>query len=362
MDATQDAIEEQIAAEMNKWRKRVNAPNPERRREAEEKQEILQKAKEVLENPQARKAYDKKLLGQQNNSNDNQPEEPSNSNQTNLEELKKRLRFFEDEGSYEEAVAVAGEITKITPKDPVARFDAAHVNLQAEYYAVARFEINEAISLDPDNAHYNYVASHIYLVSKDIDNRTSVRHQRAFIDKALEIAPDYPLYNSIIAKIFYNEGAYQHAIDIYERLEASGKLEKEDESYLALAYVDKVKDDYMTAVEHRNGSKNYYFTSKAEIQMAKDVLQNALRYAHTAESKRAINQVISNADLNLKSEYNFKFLILVFIGVIWFLTALESFKIIQLAISGAIIYFSWNKFRIPNVVKSQKYIKSLQKK
>lgn len=361
MDATQDAIEEQIAAEMNKWRKRVNAPNPERRREAEEKQELLQKAKEVLGDPQARETYDKKLRGQQNNTNETQQEEPNDRNQANLEELKRRLRFFEDEGSYKEAVAVAGEITKITPNDPVAWSDAAYVNLHAGYFAAARFEVNEAISLNPDNAYYYYLASHIYLVSKDIDNRISVQEQRAYIDKALEIAPDDPLYNTISAELYYHEGNYQTSIDIFERLEASGKLEREDEPLLALAYVDKVKDNYMTAVELRNGNVEYYFTSKDEIHMAKSALQNASRYAHTAESKQAINQVINNADLNLKSEYNFKFLVVAIIGAIWFLTALESFSIIQLAISGAIVYFSWNKFRIPNVVKNQKFIKSLQK-
>lgn len=361
MDATQDAIEEQIAAEMNKWRKRVNAPNAERRREAEEKQELLQKAKEILEDPQARRAYDKKLLGEQNNSNENQSAEPSNSNQSNLEELKRRLRFFEDEGSYKEAATVAGEITKITPKDPGARLDAAKVNLQAKNFADARFEINEAISLEPSNDYYYYVASHIYLVSNDINRQKSIREQRAYIDKALEIAPDYPLYNRISAELFYNEGNYQTAIDILERLQENKKLDRNDEPLIALAYVDKVKSEYMTAVTHRNGSVNYYFTSKDEIHVAKDILKDASRYAHTAESKRAITKANSLADRTLKSEYNFKFLIITIIGALWFLTALESFRIIQMAISGAIVYFSWNKFRVPNVVKNKKYIKRLQK-
>ncbi len=361
MDATQDAIEEQIAAEMNKWRKRVNAPNPERRREAEEKQELLQKAKEVLGDPQAREAYDKKLRGQQSNTNETQQAEPNDRNQANLEELKRRLRFFEDEGSYKEAAAVAGEITKITPNDPDARLDAADANLQAKNFADARFEINEAISLEPSDAHYYYVASHIYLMSDDIDSRTSAQERRAYIDKALVMDPDYPLYNTISAQLFYNEGNYQTAIDILERLQANKKLDRNGEPLLALAYVDKVKDNYMTAVELRNGNLEYYFTSKAEIHMAKDVLQNASRYAHTAQSKRAITEAISLADRTLKSEYNFKFLIVAIIGAFWFLTALESFSIIQLAISGAIVYFSWNKFRIPNVVRNQKFIKTLQK-
>lgn len=361
MDATQDEIEEQIAAEMNRWRKRVNAPNPERRREAEEKQELLQKAKEVLGDPQARKAYDRELQGQQNNSNDTQQAEPNDRNQANLEELKKRLRFFEDEGSYEEAAIVAKEITKIIPNDPAAWFNVAYANCLAENFADARFEINEAISLDPGNAHYYYMAYHIYLVSNDIDFRTSVQEQRAYIDKALEISPDYPLYNIISAGLFYDEGNYQTAIDIFERFEASGELEKEDKSALALAYVDKVRYEYMTAVSHKNGARNYYFTSREEIHMAKGVLKNALRFAHLPESKRVITELIALADSTLKSEYNFKFLILTIIGAIWFLATLETFSIIQLAISGAIVYFSWNKFRIPNVVRNQKFIKTLQK-
>lgn len=361
MDATQDAIEEQIAAEMNRWRKRVNAPNPERRREAEEKQELLQKAKEILEDPQAREAYDKKLRGQQNNSNDTQQEEPNDRNQANIEELDRRFKFFESEKSYQEAAAVAREVTKIDPNNASAWYNVAFMNYLSNKYADARFEINEAISRDPGNAHYYYMASHIYFVSDDIDHRTSRREQRAYIDKALEIAPDVPLYNTISAQLFYNEGNYQTAIDILERLQANKKLDRNDEPLLALAYVDKVKDNYMTAVELRNGNLEYYFTSKAEIHMAKDVLQNASRYAHTAQSKRAITEAISLADRTLKSEYNFKFLIVAIIGAFWFLTALESFSIIQLAISGAIVYFSWNKFRIPNVVRNQKFIKTLQK-
>lgn len=361
MDATQDEIEEQIAAEMNRWRKRVNAPNPERRREAEEKQELLQKAKEVLGDPQARKAYDRELQGQQNNSKESEPAEPSNPNQTYLEELQRRFNFFESEESYQEAAAVAREVTKIDPNNASAWYNVAYMNYLSNNYADARFEINEAISRDPGNAHYYFVASHIYFLSDDIDHRTSRREQRTFIDKALEINPNYPLYNVISAKLYYKEGAYQRTIDICERLEANGELEKENVPYLALAYIEKMKSDYMTAVTLRNGSREYFFTSKAEIHMAKQAIQHASQYASSPEAKRVISQATAVANTSLKTEYNFKFLIVAIIGAFWFLTALESFSIIQLAISGAIVYFSWNKFRIPNVVKNQKFIKSLQK-
>src|SRR5690625_4941080 len=112
--------------EINRWRQRVNAPSPERQREAQERLDILHKAQEVLLDEAKRVAYDEQLIQSQTE----QTEEPQAQEDTETEEdrrfkeLTERLNYFFDNKSYADAIVVAKELINIQPDNQIGR---AHV-------------------------------------------------------------------------------------------------------------------------------------------------------------------------------------------------------------------------------------------
>lgn len=361
-NASKEEIEEKIAAEFNKWRTRVNVSNSKKRREAEERMEDLQEAERILLNPEKRNAYDQELMGQQNTHHNqhSQPIGEGTVEQNYLDELEGRYEFYLNEGNHFEASLVCQELTKLTPYDAMAWQKLAFSNLMLYNFAEARYEINKAISLKQNDAHFYYTAYTIYKQSTDLNDIDRIEHGRAYIDKALSIDPNNTFYNYLSAELYYEIDDYQQAIDILERFKTNEDFEY-GKDLLALSYVRKVQNEYTTRVNYPNGSHQYFFTSRELIKQAKQILQNTFSFAKTPEARNSVNEMRRLADEALKFEHNYKFLILLVICAFWFLSALETFSIIQLAISGAIIYFSWKKFRVPVYVKHQKYINTLNK-
>ncbi|MEI3613564.1 DnaJ domain-containing protein [Pseudogracilibacillus sp. SO30301A] len=362
-NASEEEIRAKIKAEMNKWRKRVNAPNAEKRREAEEKQELIQEAEKTLLDPGKRNAYDQELMGQQNTQPNNQHAQPIGAGmveQNYLDELEGRYEFYLNEDNHYQASLVCQELTKLTPNDAMAWKKLAFSNLMLNNFAEARYEINKAISLKQNEAHFYYTAYLIYKKSTDLYDIDRMKHARAYIDKALSIDPNNTLYNYLSAQLYYEVDDYQQAINILERFKTNDDFEN-GKDLLALSYVRKVQKEHATRVNYTNGSHQYFFISRELIEQAKEILQYTLSFAKAPNVRDSINEMNRLADEALKFHYNFKFLILLIIGALWFLSALEPFSIIQLAISGTIIYFSWKKFRKPVYVKNQKYINTLNK-
>lgn len=362
-DASGAEIKENITAEINKWRKRVNAPNPQKQREASERLEKIQEAEEILMNPGKRKAYDQELMQQQNTPQNNQQTQPvanETVGQSYLDELNNRYEFYSNEKNHFEAGIVCKELTQLTPDDAMVWRNLAYSNFMLGNFAESRYEINKAISLNPNHAHFYYTAYFFYVRSKDLNNRDKIKHTRDYIDKALRIKPNHQLYNFVSARLYFEKGNYQQAIDILERFKENEDFDS-GRDLLASCYVRKVQNEHTTIVNYRNGSSKFYFTSREMIAQAKDILKNTLTISQEPDVRDSVLEMNSLADEALKFQYNFKFLILLVICAFWFWNALGSFSIIQLAISGAIVYFSWKKFRVPVYVKHQKYISTLNK-
>lgn len=359
-NASEEEIDAKIKAEMTKWRKRVNAPTPEKRREAEEKQELILEAEEILLDPEKRNTYDQELMRQQNTQNQ-QSQPIDDVSVAHLEELESRYNFYYNEGNHYEASLVCKEFIKLEPYNAYAWKNLSFSNLMLHNYAEARYEINKAISLIENDSSIYFTAYQIYEGSVDLTDVDRMKRARAYIDKALEIDPNNPLYNECSAELYYDMGNYQQAINILERFKTNDYFEY-GKDLLALSYLMKAQREHTELVSYPNGYQRYYFTSRESIEKAKEMLQYALDFAHYQNTIDSIRELNSFADDDSKFEYNFKYLILLVICALWFSVALEGFNIIQLGISGLVVYFSWQKFREPVYVKNKKYIDNLKKK
>lgn len=364
-DATHDEIETIITSEFNKWRKRVNAPTPERRQQVDEMLHNLNQAQEILLDPAKRKAYDEDLANAHTNQSDDKSaqttgETTNNEDQDHYQELSNRYSFHYNEGNYADAIVVAQEMTRVQPNNPYAWYDLALANFHWDNYADARYEVNHAISLKPNDAGLYNGAFYIYINSTDLRVNERRKSARNYIEKALAIEPEDVVFNGNLASMEYDDGYYQNAINRLEAIRTKEELTEFGSNILARSYLAKVQNEYATRVNYNNGSFQYYFTNPDQIDQSREYIQKAYQFAQTPEVRSEIDEVDRLADQSLGFRYEYKFLILIVIGALWFLSVMQDLRLIQMAISGALAYFGWKKFKVPIYTVNEKYVKSLR--
>ena len=364
MDASANEIQERVIAEINKWRKRVNAPNPQKQREASEMMELMQEIQDTLLDENRRVAYDADLMEQERETNNAQQaqgaqEAQASDHDRHIDELYKRFDFHYDQQNYGDAIEVAKQLVRELPNNPYAWHKLAIANYSWDNFASARYEIEHAISLKENEAHHHYTASVIYHDSTDMNYQERLKRSIEFLNKALSIEPNNVLYRTESARYSFIQGYYQDSINLLENMVKEGTITENGEQILASSYVKKVQNECATQVNYSNGGHEFYFTSKDLIHTALQTLGHALNFAKDNETRNDVLHLHQLAEGSLKYTYNFKFLILIIIGAIWFLNALGDFSIIAMAISGGLTYLGWVKFRQTIYVKNKKFVDKL---
>src|SRR5690625_4154273 len=204
-NATAEEIDAKTKTEINRWRKRTNAPSPERQREANERMENIRQAKEILHDTKKRRAYDEELRGSSQESIPNQEEQRTTGNDGNdqqVRELYDRYNFYLDEENYGEAIEIAKQLTRLQPNNPYAWHDLAYANYQWDNYADARYEINHTLSLKQNEAYFFQTAHNIYFNSPDISEQDSLQKVTEYIQKEKVIILENTTYQDNIS-IYY---------------------------------------------------------------------------------------------------------------------------------------------------------------
>lgn len=362
-NATAEEIDAKIKSEINRWRKRTNAPSPERQREANERLEYLRQAQEILLDPVKRSAYDEELHKAHQESRENQEEQASTGREGQDQEvaaLYDRYNFYLDEENYGEAIEIAKQLTRLLPNDPYAWHDLAYANYRWDNFSAARYEINHTLSLKQNEAYFFQTAFNIYFHSPDLPLEEKLEKAKEYIQKAISLDPAYPSYQEDLAAVNYDEGYYNTSINLLEPLLSKGSISNYGKEILSRSYVQKVENEYSVPVSYQNGSVRHYFTEPGKISRAKEFLEKALTLAQVPGTKKHIRELSHSADHALKYQNNYKYLILLAIAALWFIAALDGLKLFQILISGGIGYFAWTKFRVPIYKLNADYVKTLR--
>ncbi|KRG16970.1 J domain-containing protein [Lederbergia galactosidilytica] len=363
-NASEQEIAEKIKTELSKWRKRVNAPDPKKQREASERMELLQAAEGILLNPANRNQYDHELFdtsdqkAAQDYSEPYQQEYYQNSVEDEVEYLLAETDRLMNQQNYADAIIAARKATELNGNNAYAWGKLALAHYYWGDLQDAIYEINRAINIQPNESGFYYNAYIFHINRTDIDFDACVNLAAEAIEKARKLLPGDPDYIIGSANIAKFRGHTQRGIQLLEELQGRQSLSPHGKEILAQLYCDK-GISYTVPVDYTNGDRLHYFTDKDKTLQAKETLTQALNYAQDRETRERINYWTNIANNALVYKYNFKILAFLLIIVPMLLIGLKNFDLITVLISGGLGYLVWKKGRVPQYELNRKYIKSL---
>ncbi|MFD1850965.1 hypothetical protein [Oceanobacillus bengalensis] len=355
VDASESEIKEKIKAELSKWRKRVNAPDPQRQRIALERMELLQKAEEILLDPANKEEYNRAL---QQSINQADHEENINQQLSLADQLIGEAHQLIEQNNIADAIVLAKKATETDGNHPYTWSSLARAHFLWGEIQDATYEIKRAISLLPNEPHFYYVLYRCHMERQDLQFHEKLNLAEEAISKALNIAPDNPDYIIETASIARQRGQIDHGINLLKQLEGRHGLAPNAQNILAELYYDKGLS--MTQkVNYNNGESLYYFIDKQATLQGKDHFIEASKYVHDNHLRQEIQKWIGLANSALKTKNNFKVLALFIIIIPIFLSALEDFNVIMMLFMAGAGYLAWKKGRVPQYELNRKYINTL---
>lgn len=297
--ANEDAIREALNRELRIWSNRTNAPQMEKRQEAERIVNILQEAETVLLDPAKKAEYDRQLQTAAPQAAASPSPAPSGASVSDLVTQGWNLL---DAGKVADALAVATQAVQIGSGDPSAWKLLGQSNLLWGETENAIQAYHKAIILQPNDASSYYDLGNIY-ESAEMWQDALTQYERAS-----KIDPSSTMYKAAISLISSKLGHYTQSIEILERCLQE---EPENEVYkwdLALAYVnyaDSMSDSWTYVPDGGNIPSGYYATSRKHINDALIPLAKAESLQITDKDMLAnINSVKNNITRMKKRKFN----------------------------------------------------------
>ncbi|GAB4074619.1 hypothetical protein GCM10028778_21220 [Barrientosiimonas marina] len=363
-DASDEAIDEAINSGLKKWRKRVNAPDPQKQREASEKMEALQEAREILLDPVKREEYDHQLReayeqqGDDTIPNEVDPHDESTSMDP-ADELIQEATALINQDNYADAIVVATKATEVNGNHPYAWEALAKAHFFWKEYGDALYEIKRAINLLPNEDFFYYIAFLCQYNRQDLKKSEKLNLAEEFLEKALHIKPDNPTYMEESASIAQERGKINKAINILKKVEKNHGLSDSARGDLGTLYYNRGLSQAQK-VNFGRGRSDYYFTDRDSTLKGKDDFSEASKYVQNNSFKDAVNHRISQANDALSFKNRYKILALFILIVPLFFNALVSFNFIMIVFMAAAGYFTWKYGRVPKYELNRKYINSLR--
>ncbi|WP_406340240.1 tetratricopeptide repeat protein [Streptomyces sp. NBC_00648] len=210
-DADQATVEAALRREKNRWARRASAaPDGTVRRKADETVEQLDRADEILLDPEARAAY---------NAARQQP--PAGASHTTGKDLAQLLQAARDLLAVRDlrgAAEAAGEAMRENPACAEAHLVLGMVDLGLHLFAQAAGKFQAACDLDPGNAHYRFETGNCYLVL-GVPQLAAAQFEAASM-----LAPYDVLYRAAAAKAMMQADRLDDALAWYDtalRLDAA---------------------------------------------------------------------------------------------------------------------------------------------
>ncbi len=282
--ASAEEIKKAIHRELRIWSNRTNAPQIERRQEAERKVKLLEEAESTLLNPSKRAEYDRKLSSAP--TEERQIDEADLSGTEDLVQEGWRLLIA---GNIADALYVATRATERQGNNSEAWALLAQAKFRWGEIEDAIYEYKRAVKLRPNEASYYFDLGTVY-ESTERWNDALQHYQRA-----AQIDPSSTMYRAAIGILFVKNERFQDGINL---LEQCVQKEPDNETYqwfLAAAYHDGTVTSWWKNPE--NGQ--YYCISKSQADEAQRIITKAkaLKFddpelrANIAKTEELINQL-----------------------------------------------------------------------
>lgn len=198
------------------------------------------------------------------------------------ERLFEKANILINQGRYNEAEKVLGELLSVNPNNDYLLYLLSEVYLQQDNYDKAEELINSAIANNPDEARYQYTKSRIYLLK---DNRSEAIE---YIQRAIALNPNESIFFSFWAQIELLNKDFGNALDkanhalsidssdllaLNIRSTAQLKLGNKEESFNTIA--EALHEDPNNAYTHAN--HGWGLLEKGEPKKALEHFTEALK-------------------------------------------------------------------------------------
>lgn len=337
---TMDEIKKALDDAQRKWLGRVNLPDLKRRQEAELKLEIIDKASVILLDEAKRKKYDEEIEADKFSFKPvEEQKDTTNFNEAQLiDEVWELLR----NNRVADAVVVGKRATERYAGNADAWAALARAHYSWGEYDDAIYEYKKAIDIATNNAVYYYDLSDVYYDHPGLSAEDTFKHMESLINKALQINPTERAYLYRLAFIKRCQAKPDEAMQILRGLIDTYGREASFCDEMALNLIAK------TQLNMWHTAGYYIFASKESAEKGLVFLEEAEKYAMSYNIKQDVETYKNNARAALKNKV--EYLRLIGIGAIpaiWFLISLANFSIINMLISGGLLYLAFRFSSIP---------------
>jgi tetratricopeptide (TPR) repeat protein len=303
-DESVDKIQKNLYQQMRVWSHRTNAPQMERRQEAERMVRLLEEIEEILLDESRRTEYDQQLqaylkeqspeakgLTKSFPSIDTVPLSALNEELLDDEEtpfINTTRRLDEDEfaellhegqtflkdGALDRALEIAERLTQEAPSRSESWAFLGQVRWEMKDIHESMTAMIKARDLDPQNAEYVGQLGHIFLKQED------QKRAREQFKRAVVLDPDNLEYKYYLGLLYLEHGQQREGLNL---LEQCVNQEPDNEEYrreLSLAYLDLACKEWEQVSDgHPYLSPGLYPTERSAVKTAEVYLDQANRVA-----------------------------------------------------------------------------------
>jgi predicted Zn-dependent protease len=259
----EDDIRKAIHRELRTWTNRTNAPDLQRKQEAERRIKLLDEADAILLDPAKRANYDREL-GRQTKV-ETAPELGETDNPA--EEARRLL----EDGRVADALYLAQKASEADPRDPEIWWILGRANHEFGETDRAVKYLKRAIAIRPDQPKYQFDLGNIYESSQDWPLAAQC------YERAYQVDQNVLMYLAAYGAMLVKMG--QYAVGI-EALEECVRQEPENSTYqwfLAIAYADGAQVGWTQVGEgHSLLESGAYATEIEQVTVAQQALAKAL--------------------------------------------------------------------------------------
>jgi tetratricopeptide (TPR) repeat protein len=287
--ASVDDVKNAINRELRLWSNRTNAPQIERRQEAERMVKLLEEAESILLNENKRSEYNKKLA--------TAPSEERKIDDQDIagkEDLVKEGWRLLINDNVADALFVATKATEVDGKNPDAWALLAQAKFRWGDIEDAIYEYKRAINLKPNDAEFYFDLGSVYESAERWDEALQ-QYQRAS-----QIDPKETMYKASIGILFVKNDMFKEGIDILENCVEEKPDNTTYQWFLAIAYAESTYQNW-TYVRDENA---FFATQKSHVEEAENYIKKA--ESLNFDDSELTAHIRSVKD-NIQTNYNRKF-------------------------------------------------------
>jgi len=264
--ASADELKKAINREQRLWSNRTNAPQIERRQEAERMVKLLEQAEAILLDTAKRAAYDRQLSSTP----------PAGSSGViegelaDIADLVKEAQDLLDSGRTADALFVADKATQKEGGNPEAWAVLAKAQHQWGETDDALSSYRRAIKLRPNDSTYYFELGCIY---ESLERQGEALQQW---QRAVQIDPAVSMYRAGVGFLLAKQGNYHEGIATLEQCRQEQPDNPTYQWYLAIAYMASCTEGWThVPAGHPILSEDWYATEYKHVTDAQAALANA---------------------------------------------------------------------------------------